>query len=96
MVTGNVQKNPFLFQGTNVQRKDTHEFVYFYSLFYFHVYSLHVNPLARGPGEVKLDSDNFENYERICLNDQKIFLQLTFGQAGEKNYGKEWFINKKK
>jgi hypothetical protein len=26
-----------------------------------------------------------ENYERICLNKKKIFLNLAFGQVGEKN-----------
>ena len=30
-----------------------------------------------------------ENYERICLNKQKIFLNLAFGQVGEKNEGKD-------
>jgi hypothetical protein len=32
--------------------------------------SLRANPLARSLGQVKLDSDTSENYERICLNKQ--------------------------
>ena len=37
----------------------------------FWLNSLRANPLARSPGQVKLDS---ENYERICLN--KLFFLL--------------------
>jgi len=33
---------------------------------YLSCYSLCANPLARSPGQVKLDSDKWK-YERICL-----------------------------
>ena len=45
------------------------------------VYSLHINPLAQSPGQVKLDSTS-ENYKRICLKKQ-----IFFSKFGYKNVG---------
>ena len=49
-------------------KEKIHMNLFTFILYLIFMFSLHTNPLARGPGEVKLDSDNFENYERICLN----------------------------
>jgi hypothetical protein len=46
--------------------------------------SLRANPLARSLGQVNWIRTS-ENYERICLNKLKIFLNLAFGEVGEKN-----------
>ena len=59
--------------------------VWLFSIYIMAVSSLHANPNARSPGQVKLDSDKWKLWQNLFEWIEVFFLILAFGQVGEKN-----------